>query len=70
MSTPPHTTPVPRWTVAEVVRMAGTTKAVAEACGVSVRTVAGWRRGATAKVPFAAVKVFAAMAKVRLDEIG
>jgi len=59
-----------RWTVAEVVRMAGTQVAVARACGVSVRAVAGWRSGRTAKVPFDAVKTCARLAKVRLDEIG
>ena len=56
-------------TIAELASMAGTKAQLAEACGVSPRTIGNWRSGDVAKIPFAAVVIMAQLASVKLADI-
>lgn len=55
-------------TVQDLAHDAGSKAAIAEACGVSVRTVAYWRTGAR-EPTFGQVLTLARMADVRIEDV-
>ena len=59
----------PPTTIADLATIAGSKSTLAKACNVSERTIANWRSGDVAKVPFVAVVILARLANVELDDV-